>query len=323
MTAVSAGADVLWLRLPSGVVLETEQHPRFAVPWNAAIVLIAGGAGLFLLEVAVRTARAMQSWTAATRMPDERPGAGTAVVLLGLIAFVAGHAYPRPAPIVFAAPVVAALFAVLVVRHRRADSRAVGDPEDARVAGHLLGLMITDALPREARGNTAYLYLVARPVRWRRRPGLPHHAELADRVGRLLVAQGATASWPGFGGFRSSVHGGTVRLTHGMDAGRVDENELLIVTLAKNGMVTLICGRGAYEAGAPVRDPALVLALTRTVLILAGVREPDVAAEWRVAMFLRGVQVVRPSGRDLVERAGALADELARPLLDGLDASPG
>lgn len=333
VTAVSAGADVLSLRLPSGDVLDTEAHPRYAVPVNAAFALIAGGFGLFFAGTAVRTARELQSWTAAARVPVIRRDMGVALVLLGLAAFVAVRAYPRPAPIVFVAPVVAALFAVLVVRRRRADDRDAGDrgaggrdaadADDDRMAGHLVGLLVADPLSPDARRNAAHLYLVARPVRWRRRPRLPHHAELAERVERLLVAQGATADWPGFGRLRSSARRGTVRLTHGIDAGRVDEDDLLILTLARNGLVTLICGRGAGEAAAPVPDPALVLGLTRVVLALAGAREPDVTAPWRVVMVLREANIVRPNGRELRERTEALAGELAGPLLDGLDATPG
>lgn len=313
VTAVSAGADVLRLRLPSGDVIETEAHPRYAVPVNAAFALIAGGFSIFLAGVAVRTAFELQSWTAAALVPVIRVDVGLVLVLVGIVAFVAVRAYPRPAPIVFAAPVVAALFAVQVVRRRRADGAA--DPDDDRMAGHVVGLVAADPVPIDARRNNAHLYLIARPVRWRRRPRLPHHAELAERVERLLVAQGATAHWRGFGPLRSSARRGTVRLTHGVDAGRFGENDLLIVTLAKNGLVTLICGR--------VPDPAFVLGLTRAVLILAGAREPDATAPWHVAMVLRGVEHIRPSGGELQERSEALADELAGPLLDGLDATPG
>lgn len=324
ITAVSAGADVLWLRLPSGVVLETEDHPRFAVPVNAAIALIAGGFGLFFVGIAVRSAREMRSWTADAGTPDVRLDVGTVLVLLGLVAFVAVRAYPRPAPLVFVAPVVAALFAVLVVRRRRADDRAAGGRAAGdRWAGHLVRSMTADALPREARGNTAYLYLVARPARWRRRPVLPHPAELAVRVERLLAAQGVATAWAGLGRLRPSDRGGTVRLTLGVDGGRVGDDGVLIITLVKNGLVTLACGRGVGEAAVPMRDPALVLGLTRVVLILAGTREPDATAEWQVAMFLRGVQVIRPNGGELRERTDALAAELAQPLLDGLDATPG
>ncbi|PZF85915.1 hypothetical protein [Jiangella anatolica] len=322
VTVVSGGADVLWLRLPSGDVLETEAHPRYAVPVNAAFALIAAGFSLFLAGIAVRTALELQSWTAAARVPVIRVDVGLAVVLLGVVAFVAVRAYPRPAPVVFAAPVVVALFVLRAVRRRRADDRDADerrgadgdDPDEDRTAGHLVALLATDPVPVDTRRNNAHLYLVARPVRWRRRPRLPRHTELAEQVGRLLVTYGVTVNWPGFGPLRSSARRGTVRLTHGIDAGRIDENDLLIITLAKNGLVTLICGR--------VPEPALVHGLTRAVLALAGTREPDATAPWRVMMFLRGLWLILPTGRELRERPEAIAGELAGPLLDGLDATP-
>ncbi|MBB5791350.1 hypothetical protein [Jiangella mangrovi] len=351
VTAIFNGPDLLGLRLPSGVVLETELHPRFAVPVNAGVALLAGGIGLILVGFAVSTAREYGSWRVDAGAPVARPNVGMVVALLGVVAFAGARAYPRPAPIVFVLPIVVAVIVVLIVRARRTaqrwawqERRGAVDPTKAMAA-----LIAADPVPSRARRN-GHLYLLARPAA-PPEAALPGPARLAVDVERLLAAQGVADSWPGLRRLLWASDGGgdgdRVRLTHGVVAGRVDEDQLLVLTVTADGAVALTCGRGT--AGPSIRepdvrelDPALVLGLIRTVLLLAGWQSgPGDHREWSLELYLDGLrgavmrngaspdvpprpyrrdahrQLIHASGRGLRERTDAVAGQLAALLLAG------
>ncbi|WP_053207260.1 hypothetical protein [Jiangella muralis] len=356
VTAVFEGPEVLGLRLPSGVALESEFHPRFAVPVNAAIALLAAGIGLMTIGFAVSTAREFRSWTVDAVTPVVGPNVGMAVALLGAVAFAGVRAYPRPAPIAYLAIGVAALASVLIVRHRRSP-KSRERFRSGRLTDELRRLMAADPVPVGNRHN-GHLYLVARPKA--SSDLVPHPARLAAAVERLLGAHGADEFWPGLGRLDWEADGDGVWLTHGVRAGRVDEDDLLVLTVAADGTISLLCGRGTTprrpdgrerSRGEPevrLLDPVLVRGLTRTVLVLAGERSGSAThVEWSLSLYLDRLwsaaarddppggplsrSYVRPtyqrtiqaSGRMLRERSDAVAGQLAGPLLGVPDAPPG
>lgn len=335
VTVVFAGANVLWLRLPSGAVLETEEHPRFAGPTRAAVALLVSGIGLSLAGFAVSTKREYRSWTVDAGMPVVRPNPGMIMALLGALAFTGVRAYPRPGPIVYAAIGVAALIGVLVVRYRRSP-QGRQRLRAGRLPDHLRRFVAADPVRPKDRNN-GHLYLVVRPAQLAYRP-VRNPARLAADVERLLAAQGAAEFWPGLGRLDGAADGDGVRLTHGVGtgpAGRPDEGDLLILTVAADGTIGLLCGRGTIpwpperSPAVTMADPALVLGLTRTVLLLAGESGgPETNVEWTLSLYLDRLwggpprpsapaayhRTIHASSRMLRERSDAVAGQLAGPV---------
>jgi hypothetical protein len=119
------GRSPAWLRLPSGVVLETEDHPRREAPLLAWLALGALGAGAFAVRTGIRAGRHGGRWR--QRTPARvRGGLDLALLLAAMVAaivhqFAGGTPWPG-----IVAGLLAGGFGVLAWQrsHRRQEARA-------------------------------------------------------------------------------------------------------------------------------------------------------------------------------------------------------
>lgn len=94
VTVVFVDVDALWLRLPSGAMLESETHPRNTWAASLSVALMIAGPSLSAVVTGVRGRRG--GWAA------HMPGAGFGpdrwwlLSVVGLVGFVVQLAFPRP-----------------------------------------------------------------------------------------------------------------------------------------------------------------------------------------------------------------------------------
>lgn len=323
---VFVGSEPIWVRLPSGAVLETTEHPWQAVPADGFLALTSLGGAMWSFQIAARSARLRRSWFRAGPAVVD-PGVGLVVFGIGALGLLLQFGYPRPSLLGVAGLVLIGWIGGLVVwRRLRPDERdravsAVRFLDRRRRAGlmsELEQLAGTGLLGDEDRRN-GHLALVIRPsapLRWQLDP---------DRVAAAAERALATRGWADFApdltadGWIRADDG--VRLTRGLGGGRVWEDGLLEVTVRADGVILLVCGRGtSYVTEAwprldgrdpaqdvPVVLPALLLGLTAVALLLAAeLAGDDPPDEWSA-----GVRIDR--------LRGAVAREL---LLVGADPVP-
>jgi hypothetical protein len=84
VTVVYYGRSPAWIRLPSGVVLETEDHPRRKAPFLAWLALTVLGSGVFAVRSGIRAGRQGGGWL--RRTPARfRGGLDVAVLLAAMV----------------------------------------------------------------------------------------------------------------------------------------------------------------------------------------------------------------------------------------------
>jgi hypothetical protein len=87
VTVVYYGRSPAWIRLPSGVMLETEDHPRREAPLLAWLALGALGGGIFAVRSGIRAGRHGRGWL--RRTPARfRGGLDVVAMLAGMFGAV-------------------------------------------------------------------------------------------------------------------------------------------------------------------------------------------------------------------------------------------
>lgn len=301
LEAVFVGEDVIWLRLPSGELLETEDHPWYAVPFTGCMTLAATGGAVALMTGPLYLGRSGPRWY--RRIQGWPPGLGLAAIGLGLLGSMVCFAYPRPAPVTLFPAGLLVLLVWLLVRSRlglgpigrhgrgmrgSGASRLRDRADEARLRAELRRLARADLADGDQRrnGHLAVVLSPATPVRRRL-----DHDTIAAIVAAALELRGPAGVSPDLtaAGWIRSRDG--VRLTLGVAGdGTVDEDRFLEASVRDDGTVRLTCGRGATPggpAGPPVVPVALVSALTQGALLLAGRLDPDrTHLRWAVAVRL-------------------------------------
>ncbi|SEE65678.1 hypothetical protein [Jiangella alba] len=310
---VFAGSEAVWVRLPSGTVLETTAHPWQAVPSGGFLALMFVGGAVWATDIAVRSARRRRSWVRAGHAEVE-PGIAMALFGVGALGVLVQFGYPRPTPLGVAGLVLTGWVGWVVVRHRhrlrreRSDrpvtaSRYLARRRRADLMDELTRLTVT-AMPGADRRN-GHLAVVVRPSAPRQ--WALDSEGVAAAAGRALAARGRDGFAPDLTAGGWIRVGDGVRLTRGIGVdGRADEDGLLEVSARDDGTILLACGRGtSYAAepspvpnggdpaqGPPVVLPALLLGLTQAALLLAAeLSVGDPPQEWTV-----GVRIDRLRG---------------------------
>jgi hypothetical protein len=91
VTVVYLGRSPAWIRLPSGAVLETEDHPRRKAPLLAWLALGAVGGGVFAVRTGIRAGRRGGGWL--RRTPARVRGGPDVVLMLGGMLGAIGHQF--------------------------------------------------------------------------------------------------------------------------------------------------------------------------------------------------------------------------------------
>lgn len=94
VTVVFIGTDPAWLRLPSGAVVESEEHPQYAGPASLCLALMIAGPSMTAVTTGIRVGR-RESWFRVAQ-DSFAPDAWWLLFGVGLLGFVVQAAFPRP-----------------------------------------------------------------------------------------------------------------------------------------------------------------------------------------------------------------------------------
>ncbi|WP_157987825.1 hypothetical protein [Jiangella endophytica] len=200
-----AGSEAVWVRLPSGTVLETTAHPWQAVPADGFAALTFLGGAAWATDIAVRSARRRRSWVRAG-LAEVEPGIAMAAFGVSALGLLVQFAFPRPTPLGVAGLVLTGWVGWVMVRRRLRPKRSAPRATASRFLARRRRADLMDELTRltatgvpGADRRNGHLALVVRP-------SAPRHWALEPE--RVAAAAGRALTRRGRAGFAPDLTAG-------------------------------------------------------------------------------------------------------------------